>query len=132
MGAIWPALTTFRFGSTPDLVQVFDVPDFEPVGAGSLRLDEVIVYDGHIGRGISAPQLEEQVWFEFLLGGVQQARTPNTPDLLDGQRTGWHDLDMRSYELPNGADTLRIHHVGGNSVNSLLVAVASTERLRKA
>lgn len=111
-----------RFGSTPDLVQVFDVPGFDPVGPGNLRLDEVIVYDGHVGRDVWASQLEEQVWFEFLLGGVQQARTPNTPDLPDGQRTGWHDLDMGSYELPNGADTLRIRHVGGSSVNSLVVS----------
>jgi hypothetical protein len=64
----------------------------------------------------------KMVWFEFLLDGVQQTRTPNTPDLPDGQLTGWHDLDMGSYELPNGADTLRIHHVGGNSANSLVVS----------
>ena len=58
----------------------------------------------------------------FLLDGVQQTRTPNTPDLPDGQLTGWHDLDMGSYELPNGAVMLRIHHVRGNSANSLVVS----------
>lgn len=113
-----------RFGTSPDLVQVFDIPDFEPVGPGTLELNEVIVYDGHFGRAIWEPQLQEQVYFEFLLAGEVQARTPATPDVPDGQRTGWHDLDMGSYELPNGADTLRIRHAGGDSasVESLVVS----------
>lgn len=113
-----------RFGTSPDLVQVFDVPDFEPVGPGVLELNEVIVYDGHFGRALWTPQLQEQVFFEFLLNGEVQARTPNTPDVPDGQRTGWHDLDMGTYELPNGADTLRIRHAGGDSasVESLVVS----------
>jgi hypothetical protein len=113
-----------RFGSSPDLTQVFDVPDFAAVGPGLLVLDEVIVYDGHIGRALWTPQLMEQVYFELLLGGVQQVITPLTPDVPDGQRTGWHDVDMGTYELPNGADTLRIHHVGGDPANveSLVVS----------
>ena len=113
-----------RFGTSPDLVQVFDVPMFAPVGPGTLLLDEVIVYDGHFGRAAWTPQLREQVWFEFLLDDVSQGRTPPTPDVPDGQRTGWHDLDMGSYELPNGADTLRIHHIGGDPafVESLVVS----------
>lgn len=113
-----------RFGTSPDLTQVFDVPDFEAVGPGILELNEVIVYDGHIGRAIWTPQLLEQVYFEFLLDGVVQVRTPSTPDVPDGQRTGWHDLDMGTYELPNGADTMRIRHAGGNSadVESLVVS----------
>lgn len=113
-----------RFGSSPDLTQVHDIPDFQAVGPGILELDEVIVYDGHFGRAIWDPQLEEKVYFEFLLGGVSQGRTPLTPDVPDGQRTGWLDIDMGSYELPNGADTLRIHHGGGEpaEVNSLVVS----------
>lgn len=113
-----------RFGTSPDLVQVFDVPNFEAVGPGTLELNEVIVYDGHFGRAIWSPQLQEQVFFEFLLDGEVQARTPATPDVPDGQRTGWHDLDMGSYELPRGADTLRIRHAGGDSssVESLVVS----------
>ena len=113
-----------RFGSSPGLTQVFDVPDFAAVGPGILVLDEVIVYDGHIGRALWTPQLMEQVYFELLLGDVQQVVTPLTPDVPDGQRTGWHDVDMGTYELPNGADTLRIHHVGGDPANveSLVVS----------
>lgn len=112
-----------RFGSGPDLVRVFDIPDFEPVGPGILLLDEVIVYDGHIGRAIWDAQLNEQVRFEFLLDGEVQATTPLTPDVPDGQRTGWHILDMGGYELPNGADTLRIVHWGESpEVNSLVVS----------
>lgn len=113
-----------RFGTTPDLVQVFDVPNFTPVGPGTIFLDEVIVYDGHIGRALWSPQLEEQVYFEFLLDGEVQVRTPATPDVPDGQRTGWHDIDMGGYELPNGADTFRIRHASSNTagVESLVVA----------
>lgn len=113
-----------RFGTSPDLTQVFDVPDFEAVGPGVLELNEVIVYDGHIGRAQWTPQLLEQVYFEFLLDGVVQVTTPPTPDVPDGQRTGWHDLHMGFYDLPNGADTLRIRHAGGNSadVESLVVS----------
>jgi len=113
-----------RFGTTPDLVQVFDVPGFQPVGPGTLELDEVIVYDGHIGRATWGPQLEEQVYFELLLDGVVQATTPPTPDVPDGQLTGWNDIDMGSYELPNGADTLRIRHASANSagIESLVVS----------
>lgn len=113
-----------RFGSSPGLTQVFDVPEFIAIGPGIILLDEVIVYDGHFGRALWTPQVMEQVYFEFLLGGVQQAVTPLTPDVPDGRRTGWHDVDMGSYELPNGADTLRIHHAGGDpaDVDSLVVS----------
>ena len=113
-----------RFGSTPDLTQVFDVPGFEPVGPGAVELNEVIVYDGHFGRVLGPAQLQEQVFFEFLLDGVVQATTPLTPDVPDAQRTGWHDVDMGIYEVPNGADTLRIRHVGGDpaEINSVVVS----------
>ena len=113
-----------RFGSTPDLTQVFDVPGFEAVGTGVVVLNEVITYDGHFGRVIGPAQLREQVYFEFLLDGVSQATTPLTPDVPDSQRTGWVDIDMGTYEVPNGADTLRIHHVGGDpaEINSVVVS----------
>lgn len=113
-----------RFGSSADLTQVYDVPDFEPLGPGTLFLDEVITYDGHIGRAIWTPQTQEQVYFEFLLDGVSQLTTPPTPDIPDLQRTDWLDIDMGTYSLPNGADTLRIHHVGSppENVDSLVVS----------
>ncbi|MFT7474731.1 MAG: hypothetical protein ACI81L_001660 [Verrucomicrobiales bacterium] len=99
-----------RFGVGPDLVIVYDVPGFEAVGPGAIILDEVITYDAHRGRDIWAAQANERVRLEFLLNGVSQVMTPFTPDLPDGTLGSWLVIDMGTYDLPNGADTMRIHH----------------------
>jgi hypothetical protein len=99
-----------RFGVGPDLITVYDVPGFQAVGPGVIILDEVITYDAHRGRDIWAAQPNERVRIEFLLNGVSQVTTPFTPDLPDGTLAAWLDIDMGRYDLPNGADTMRIHH----------------------
>jgi len=112
-----------RFGTSAELLQVLDVANFTSVGPGSFSLTEVITLDGHRHRATWPDQLNEQVWFEFLLGGVSQGRSALTPDVPDDLRTGWMVADMGVVDLPDGADTLRIHHAGINpaEVNSLVL-----------
>ena len=112
-----------RFGTSPELLQVLDVPSFAPVGPGGFSLNEVITLDGHRHRATWPDQVNEQLWFEFLLDGVSQGRTALTPDVPDAVRTGWMIADMGVVELPNGADTLRVHHAGINpaEINSVVL-----------
>ncbi len=112
-----------RLGVGFGLVTSFVVPDFEPIGPSIIALDEVITFDGHTGRDIWPAQLNERVKFEFLLDGVVQVATPFTPDLPDDSVSAWLDVDMGTYELPNGADALRIVHFSDpNNTDSVVVS----------
>jgi hypothetical protein len=118
-----------RMGVGDGLVTSYDVPNFEPVGAGTLVLDEVITFDGHVGRDIWPAQPNERVQFEFLLDGVSQVITPFTPDLPDDTLSAWLDLDMGAYQLPNGADALRILHYNDPGNTDSVVVSALCGRL---
>ena len=113
-----------RFGTSPGLVTVHDVPfTAEP---GIAVLAEVVTYDGYFGRSEAVGQWAqpaEQVKLQFMLDGVVVGETQLTPDLADGQRSTWIVTNLGSVVLDNGADTLRIVHSGDTSQpNSLVVA----------
>ena len=99
-----------RLGVGPGLVISFEVPDFTPLGPSQVTLNEVITYDGHAGRDTATAQLNEQVRLEFLLNGEVQATTPFTPDVEDNRLSAWTEVSLGSYDLPNGADGLRVVH----------------------
>lgn len=110
-----------RFGDGIGLVTSFSVPgiSMEP---GVVHFDEVITHDGYATRPDAVPQASERVHFELLLDGVVVGSTAPTPDLADGSRSVWMATSLGTVAVPDGADGLRIVHVGdGASPNSLIV-----------
>ena len=110
-----------RFGDGDGLVTSFSVAGIR-LEPGVVHFDEVITHDGYASRPDAEPQTSERVRFELLADGVVVGSTPATPDLADGSRSVWMASSLGSVAVPDGADGLRIVHVGdGRSPNSVIV-----------
>lgn len=104
-----PASIMATYGMSGTGVTERTIPGMK-VPAGTVTVVQVVGYDAYEDRATAEPQGFEQVRLSFYKDGNLVTSSYASDDLRDNVTSAWWVGGLGTFELPNGADEVRVQH----------------------